>query len=116
MGEVQDYNQKTKVTRGSLTAPAWDPEPKTHKVGKAFVKAKVTKYGPQPNSATPCIIVRPGEDPAPTCVNPQCYRAGNCRKHILNRTDKRTPSIAIITWHECSHYDPIDPKKFKKKK
>ena len=57
-----------------------------------------------------------GEDPAPTCVNPQCPKADNCRKHIMNRTDPRKPSIAIITWYECDHYDAIDPEKYKEKK
>jgi hypothetical protein len=46
-------------------------------------------------------------------VNPQCPKADNCRKHIMNRTDPRTPSIAIITWYECDHYDAIDPEKYK---
>ena len=77
------------------------------------VKADVKVYGPQENGGTPCVIVRKGEDPAPTCVNPQCQKADNCRKHIMNRTDERTPSIAIITWYECGHYDPIDPNKYK---
>lgn len=43
-------------------------------------------------------------------------KADNCRKHIMNRTDPRTPSIAIITWYECDHYDAIDPEKYKDKK
>ena len=103
-------------TRGSLTAPAWNPEPVGQPIGGAIVTAKVTKYGPQDGGKNPCIIVRPGEDPAPTCVNPQCPKADNCRKHIMNRTDPRTPSIAIITWYECDHYDAIDPEKYKEKK
>ena len=115
MGKVQSDIATKEMTRGSLAAPAWNPEPTGQPVGRAIVKAKVTSYGPQPNG-TPCIIVRPGEDPAPTCVNPQCPKADNCRKHIMNRTDERTPSIAIITWYECGHYDPIDPEKYKEKK
>lgn len=83
--------------------------------GETIFTAKVTSYGPQEGGKNPCIIVRPGEDPAPTCVNPQCPKADNCRKHIVNRTDRRIPSIAIITWYECDHYDPIDPDKYKEK-
>ena len=116
MGKVQSDIKTQMSTRGSLTAPAWNPEPVGQPIGGAIVKAKVTKYGPQDGGKNPCIIVRPGEDPAPTCVNPQCPKADNCRKHIMNRTDPRTPSIAIITWYECDHYDAIDPEKYKEKK
>ena len=80
------------------------------------VTTDVKVYGPQPNGKNPCVIVRPGEDPAPTCVNPQRPKADNCRKHIMNRTDPRKPSIAIITWYECKYYDAIDPEKYKEKK
>jgi len=76
----------------------------------------ITSHGPRPDGKNPCIIVRPGEDHAPTCVNPQCPKADNCRKHIMNRTDQRKPSIAIITWYECKHYDAIDPEKYKEEK
>jgi hypothetical protein len=116
MGKVQSDTNKKVNTRRSLAAPAWDPTPHEQHVGRAIVKSKVTKYGPQHGGKNPCIIVRPGEDPAPTCVNPQCPKADNCRKHIMNRTDQRTPSIAIITWYECDHYDAIDPEKYKDKK
>lgn len=105
MGKVQSDKTQTMnatVGRGG-TSPRWAP-----------VRAEVTSYGPQQGGKNPCVIVRQGEDPAPTCVNPQCYRADNCRKHITNRTDPRKPSIAIITWRDCDHYDPIDPEKYKK--
>lgn len=115
MGKVQsDIKTKVRNHRGSLTAPSGNPRPAGESGGRAIVSTDVTTYGPQPDG-TPCVIVRPGEDPAPTCVNPQCPKADNCRKHIMNRTDPRRPSIAIITWYECGHYDPIDPEKYKKK-
>lgn len=108
MGKVQSdiQTQEMKATHGSgaTAAPAWAPQ-----------SVEVTVYGPQPEG-TPCVIVRRGEDPAPTCVNPHCPKADNCRKHVMNRTDPRTPSIAIITWYRCGHYDPIDPEKYKEKK
>ena len=86
------------------------------KTDDAVLTSEVDVYGAQSDGQSPCIIVRQGEDPAPTCVNPQCPKADNCRKHIMNRTDPRTPSIAIITWSDCTHYDAIDPNKYKKKK
>ena len=114
MGKVQSDKTETKMNlHGSHTAPAWNHEPTGSTVGRAIVTAEVTQFGPQQGGKNPCIIVRPGEDPAPTCVNPHCPKADNCRKHIQNRTDKRTPSIAIITWYECQHYDPIDIEKYK---
>jgi hypothetical protein len=79
------------------------------------VTNEVNVYGPQADGHSPCVIVRKGKDPEPTCVNPQCPKADNCRKHIANRTDSRTPSIAIITWRDCTWYDPIDPNKYKEK-
>lgn len=113
MGKVQSDTTETKVNRGSRTAPLGNPHPTAGQPAvRAIVTTNVTVYGPQPES-TPCVIVRQGEDPAPTCVNPQCPKADNCRKHIVNRTDPRTPSIAIITWYRCGHYDPIDPEKYK---
>lgn len=114
MGKVQSDTPKTKVRpRRGHRSPAGNPHPQAAETcGRAIVTANVTAYGPQPDG-TPCVIVRPGDDPCPTCVNPQCYRADNCRKHITNRTDPRTPSIAIITWRDCTHYDPIDPDKYK---
>ena len=75
------------------------------------VTAEVTSYGPQQGGRNPCVIVRQGEDPAPTCVNPQCPKADNCHRHIMNRTDPRSPSIAIITWYECNWYQPIKEEK-----
>lgn len=75
----------------------------------AVVTASVEVYGPQVGGQSPCTIVRPGEDPEPTCVNPQCPRLGNCHRHVTNRTDPRTPSIAIITHRDCTWYDPIEP-------
>lgn len=116
MGKVQSDTVETKMNlHGSQTAPAWNPQPTGQPVGRAIVTAKVTSYGPQQGGQSPCIIVRPGEDPAPTCVNPQCPKADNCRRHLMNRTDPRRPSIAIITWSDCTHYDPIDPEKYKEK-
>ena len=85
------------------------------KTDDAVLTSEVDVYGAQSDGQSPCIIVRPGEDPAPTCVNPQCPKADNCRKHITNRTDPRKPSIAIITWSDCTHYDAIDPEKYKEK-
>jgi hypothetical protein len=107
MGKVQSdtFQEVSLHGRGCKASPSWDP-----------IEAKVTSYGPQADGQSPCIIVRKGEDPAPTCVNPQCPKADNCRKHITNRTDPRTPSIAIITWSDCTHYDAIDPEKYKEKK
>ena len=117
MGKVQSDTIETKVTRGSRRASLWNPEPSAEQsAGRAIVTTNVTIYGPQQGGKNPCIIVRKGEDPSPTCVNPQCPKADNCRKHIMNRTDPRTPSIAIITWYECDHYDAIDPEKYKEKK
>ena len=86
------------------------------KTNDAVLTSEVDVYGSQSDEQSPCVIVRPGEDPAPTCVNPQCPKADNCRKHIMNRTDPRKPSIAIITWSDCTHYDAIDPEKYKEKK
>lgn len=71
------------------------------------IEVDITAYGPQPKG-TPCVIVRKGEDPEPTCVNPHCPKADNCQRHIMNRTDPRTPSIAIITWYKCGHYIPLE--------
>ena len=114
MGKVQsDTTQMMNLHGRATSSPAWNPEPTGQPVGRAIVKAKVTSYGPQEGGGTPCVIVRPGTDPRPTCVNPQCPKADNCRKHIANRTADGTPSIAIITWYRCSHYDPIDPEKYK---
>lgn len=116
MGKVQsDTIEKKMKPRGSHRAPSRNPQPVAtiKSDGRDIITASVTKYGPQDGGKNPCIIVRPGEDPAPTCVNPHCPKADNCRKHIVNRTDPRTPSIAIITWYECDHYDPIDPEKYK---
>ena len=77
--------------------------------------AEVDVLGPAPAGRySPCVIVRPGEDPEPTCVNPQCPKADNCRRHIRNRTDPRKPSIAIIPWRDCTHYDAIDPNNVRK--
>ena len=106
MGKVQsDTTEKmNRHGRAGNGSPAWDLQ-----------KADVKVYGPQEGGGTPCVIVRPGTDPRPTCVNPQCPKADNCRKHIANRTAEGTPSIAIITWYRCSHYDPIDPEKYKEK-
>ena len=114
MGKVQSDSTETKMNpRGGLQAPARNPQPAGQPVGRAIVTSEVTSYGPQQGGKNPCIIVRKGEDPAPTCVNPHCPKADNCRKHIQNRTDTRTPSIAIITWYGCVHYDAIDPEKYK---
>lgn len=116
MGKVQsDTIEKKMKPRGSHRAPSRNPQPVAtiKSDGRDIITASVTKYGPQDGGKNPCIIVRPGEDPAPTCVNPHCPKADNCRKHIVNRTDPRTPSIAIITWYECGHYDAIDPEKYK---
>ena len=77
------------------------------------IEATITSYGVQPGAKNPCVIVRRGDDPNPTCVNPQCPKADNCRKHVMNRTDPRTPSIAIIPWYDCDYYDAIDPEKYK---
>ena len=118
MGKVQsDTIEKKMKPRGSHRAPSRNPQPVAtiKSDGRDIITASVTKYGPQDGGKNPCIIVRPGEDPAPTCVNPHCPKADNCRKHIVNRTDPRTPSIAIITWYECDHYDAIDPEKYKEK-
>ena len=116
MGKVQsDTIEKKMKPRGSHRAPSRNPLPVAtiKSDGRDIITASVTKYGPQDGGKNPCIIVRKGEDPEPTCVNPQCPKADNCRKHIMNRTDPRTPSIAIITWYECDHYDAIDPEKYK---
>ena len=104
MGKVQsDTTEKmNRHGRAGNGSPAWD-----------LPRTDVTIYGPQEGGGTPCVIVRPGTDPNPTCVNPHCPKADNCRKHIANRTAEGTPSIAIITWYRCSHYDPIDPNKYK---
>jgi hypothetical protein len=75
------------------------------------VKATATQYGPTEGGKSPCVIVRRGEDPEPTCVNPQCPRQLNCRRHIHKRTDKRTPTIAIITYADCTWYQPIKKEK-----
>lgn len=76
------------------------------------VEVSITSYGPK-DGKNPCVVVRPGEDPSPTCVNPRCLRRDNCRKHVMNRIDTRTPSIAIIPWYGCDHYEAIDPNKYK---
>jgi hypothetical protein len=77
------------------------------KTDDAVLTSEVDVYGAQADGQSPCIIVRQGEDPAPTCVNPQCPRQLNCRRHIHNREDKRTPTIAIITYADCTWYNPI---------
>lgn len=106
MGKVQSdtFQEVSLHGRGCKASPEWD-----------LIEAKVTSCGPQADGQSPCVIVRPGEDPAPTCVNPQCPKADNCRKHIINRTDRRTPSIAIITFRDCTWFDPIKKKKKNKK-
>ena len=117
MGKVQSDTTQTMKPHGRAhRSLAWNPQPAgAEPAGRAITKADVTIYGPQEGGGTPCVIVRPGTDPRPTCVNPQCPKADNCRKHIANRTAEGTPSIAIITWYRCSHYDPIDPIKYKEK-
>lgn len=100
MGKVQsDKVQSDKVKTmntprgGTNTTPTWEP-----------LKVEVTQYG----GKTPCVIVKQGTDPEPTCVNPHCPRWHNCRRHEQNRkANGLTPSIAIITWFECSWYQPI---------
>ena len=77
------------------------------KTDDAVLTSEVDVYGAQADGQSPCVIVRPGEDPEPTCVNPQCPRQLNCRRHIHNREDKRTPTIAIITYADCTWYNPI---------
>ena len=80
------------------------------------IKVEVTSYGPS-GKDSPCIIVRQGEDKEPTCVNPQCPILDNCHRHATNRKDNgMKPSIAIIPWRDCTWYQPIDPKKYKKDK
>ena len=74
---------------------------------QAKVTTDVTVYGAQPEGKSPCVVVREGEDKEPTCVNPQCPRLGNCRRHVTNRESSLRPSIAIITWHDCTWYQPI---------
>ena len=77
------------------------------------IKVEVTSYGPS-GKDTLCIIVRQGEDKEPTCVNPQCPKLDNCRRHATNREETtQSPTIAIITWRDCTWYQPIDPDKYK---
>ena len=96
MGKIQGNDIQTmKVTHrgGTTAATAWAP-----------LRVEITQYGGQ----TPCVIVKQGTDPEPTCVNPHCPRLENCQRHEQNRKDNGlTPSIAIITWYECSWYQPI---------
>jgi len=107
MGKVQsDTFQKVSLHgRGATASPAWDP-----------IEAKVTSYGPQEGGKSPSVIVKQGTDPNPTCVNPQCPRLKNCLRHIFNRKDNGlTPSIAIITFRDCTWFDPKKKKKKNKK-
>ena len=84
------------------------------KTDVAVLTSEVDVYGAQADGKSPCVIVKQGTDPNPTCVNPQCPRLKNCHRHIFNRKDNGlTPSIAIITFSDCTYYDAIDPKKYK---
>ena len=78
---------------------------------KIAYKTDVTIYGAQPDHRSPCVIVRKGQDHEPTCVNPQCPRIENCRRHVSNRESELSPSIAIITWRDCTWYQPIKEEK-----
>lgn len=103
MGKVQSdtFQEVSLHGRGCKASPAWDP-----------IEAKVTSYGPQEGGKSPCVIVKQGTDPNPTCVNPQCPRLKNCHRHVFNRKDNGlTPSIAIITFSDCTWYDPIKKEK-----
>lgn len=101
MGKVQSNTTEAVISRWGLTAPS----------GNAII-AEVTSYGPQEGGKSPCIIVKNGTDPNPTCVNPQCPKIKNCKRHVFNRKDNGlTPSIAIITFRDCTWYDPIKKEK-----
>lgn len=69
MGKVQsDTIEKKMKPRGSHRAPSRNPQPVAtiKSDGRDIITASVTKYGPQDGGKNPCIIVRKGEDPAPT--------------------------------------------------